>query len=568
MKNLTPGTVGAVNCKLLFRSHMLTSPCWLLASAASLFSLLFPLAGGASPQPLTLPIARQPLTLSWFVNFNAKAAVTMNSYAEQTAYKVLAERTGISVRFNHPPLGAEKERFNLLVVSGKYPDVIEADWFAYPGGSDKALRDGVIMPLNDLIRRYAPNFQALLDAHPEVFRQISTADGRIYAFPMLRLDPQVRSVWGPQIRADWLQKLGLAQPTTIDEWYRVLKAFKTRDPNGNGLADEIPFSVLTINGDRAVPGLPAPLWVFLGGFGLAPEFYRQNGKVHYSPAEPAYRDFLMTMRQWYREGLLDPDYVSQTERQFDARMTNNLVGAYAGFNGGGLARFTSMNKARFPGFRLVAVPYPSGPGSAGKHYLTWPEAGQIYSGVGAAISSQNRHVVETVKFLDYGYSEQGGLALGYGREGLSYTMVDGAPRYTDLVMHNPKLSVAEAIYAHARVQSAPLVQDARYLKQFYTMPEQAEAVAIWAAASPELLLPALEVDTADSRKFNAIMSDLKLYIAEMTTRFITGREPMENFGLYLKKLDQAGVGRATAYMQKALDRYDSKSPAGPAPAQP
>jgi putative aldouronate transport system substrate-binding protein len=552
---------------IFLKLSMLTLPktLWCVAMAVTMASL--PLDVGAAPEALLLPIVKQPLTLTWFANFNAKAAVSMHSYAEQSAYQVLAERTGIRVRFDHPPLGAERERFNLLAVSGKYPDVIEADWFTYPGGSEKALRDGVIVPLNDLIRRHAPNFQALLDANPEVFRQVSTADGRIYAFPMLRLDPEVRNVWGPQIRADWLEKLGLAAPDTIDDWYRVLKAFRTRDPNGNGKVDEIPFSVLTINGDRTVPGLPAPMWVFLGGFGLAPEFFRRDGTVHYSPAEPAYRDFLATMRRWYAEGLIDPDYVAQTERQFDARMTNNLVGAYAGFNGGGLARFTSMNRQRFPGFRLVAVPYPSGPHSAGRHYLTWPEAGQVYSGIGAAVSSQNRHVVETVKFLDYGYSKEGGNTLSYGREGLSYTMVDGLPRYTERVMHNPKLSVAEAIYQHARVQSAPLVQEANYLKQFYTMPEQREAVSIWAGAAPDLLLPALEVDPADARKFNAIMSDLKLYIAEMTTRFITGREPMENFGLYQAKLEQAGVQRAIGYMQKALDRYQSKAPAAP-PAVP
>ncbi|MQA20059.1 extracellular solute-binding protein [Rugamonas sp. FT103W] len=510
----------------------------------------------ASAAEPTLPIVTQPLHLSWFANFNGKAAVSINSYAEQSAYQVLAARTGIVVDFNHPPLGAERERFNLLAVSGKYPDVIEADWFSYPGGSAKALSDGVIIPLNDLIRRYAPNLQALLDANPEVFRQISTDDGVIYAFPMLRIDPQVRSIWGPQIRADWLERLNLAKPETIADWYQVLKAFKTRDPNGNGRADEIPFSALTIPGEKQVPGLPPPLWVFLGGFGLAPEFYQKDGKVHYSPADPAYRDFLVTMRQWYSEGLLDPDYLSQTERQFDAKMTNNQVGAYAGYNGSGLARFTAMNQARFPGFHLTPVAYPTA--ADGKRYLTWPEAGQIYPGVGAAISTQNRHVIETVKYLDYGYSREGGLALSFGKEGLSYRMVDGEPRYTDLILKNPKLSVAEAIFAHARPQSGPLVQDVRYLKQFYSLPEQAEAVRIWSDASDELLMPAVEVGAADARKFNAIMSDLKIYVAEMTTRFILGREPLDNFDNYRKKLDQAGIQRAIGYMQKALDRSRAK----------
>ncbi len=82
--------------------------------------------------------------------------------------------------------------------------------------------------------------------------------------------------------------------------------------------------------------------------------------------------------------------------------------------------------------------------------------------------------------------------------------------------------MAEAIFVHARPQSGPLVQDPRYLKQFYAMPEQADAVRIWSDASDELLMPAVEVGAADARKFNAIMSDLKIYVAEMTTRFILG----------------------------------------------
>jgi putative aldouronate transport system substrate-binding protein len=515
----------------------------------------------AQPAEPQLPIVREPLTLTWFADFNGKAAVSIKSYAQQSAYQVLAQRTGISVAFQHPPLGAEKERFNLLAVSGKYPDVIEADWYGYPGGSSKALKDGMIIPLNDLIRRYAPNLQAVLDANPEVFRQVSTEDGVLYAFPMLRLDPEVRSIWGPQVRADWLARLGLKAPETIDDWYRMLKAFKMRDPNGNGLADEIPLSALAVTGERSAPGLPQPLWVFLGAYGLAPEFFQKDGRVHYSPAEPAYRDFLATMHRWYREGLLDPEYLSQTERQFDAKMTSDTVGAYAGYNGSGLARLSGMSRGRVPGFRLQAVPYPAG--ASGKHYITWPEAGLAYFGRGAAISSQNRHVIETVKFLDYGYSREGGLALSFGKEGLSYRMVDGAPRYTDLILHNSKLSVAEAIFAHARPQIGPLIQDVRYLNQFYSLPEQSEAIKTWASGSSELLLPALEVGPRDARKFATVMVDLRTYIAEMTTRFILGREPLEHFDAYLAELRRAGVLQAIGYMQNAFDRYQAKRPAAP-----
>jgi putative aldouronate transport system substrate-binding protein len=203
------------------------------------------------------------------------------------------------------------------------------------------------------------------------------------------------------------------------------------------------------------------------------------------------------------------------------------------------------------------VPYPAG--ASGKSYATWPESALVYFGRGAAISSQNKHVIETVKFLDYGYSKEGGLALSFGRAGLSYTMVDGQPRYTDQVLRHPKLSVAEAIFAHARPQIGPLIQDVRYLNQFYSLPEQGEAIKTWAAASSELLLPALEVGPRDARKFSTIMVDLRTYIAEMTTRFILGREPLSNFDAYLAKLRQAGVQDAVGYMQTAYDRYRAKT---------
>ena len=52
---------------------------------------------------------------------------------------------------------------------------------------------------------------------------------------------------------------------------------------------------------------------------------------------------------------------------------------------------------------------------------------------------------------------------------------------------------------------------------------------------------------------------MKIYVAEMTTRFITGREPLGHFDAYRRKLDQAGLPFAVEAMQRALDRYDSKA---------
>jgi putative aldouronate transport system substrate-binding protein len=74
-----------------------------------------------------------------------------------------------------------------------------------------------------------------LKAHPEYDRMIRTDNGSYYCFPMLRDDPRLLNATGLIIRKDWLDELGLAVPTTIDEWYTVLRAFKEKRERAPGL---------------------------------------------------------------------------------------------------------------------------------------------------------------------------------------------------------------------------------------------------------------------------------------------------------------------------------------------
>src|SRR5262249_16257886 len=135
----------------------------------------------------------------------------------------------------------EQDQFNLLVASGKYPDIVEFDWLHnYAGGPAKAVKDGVIVRLNDLIDRFAPNLTGLLAAHPDWRKQIVTDEGDIYGFPFLRGAPSLLTFMGPVIRGEWLEKLGLAVPRTLDEWHTMLSAFKAQNANGRGTT--LPFS--------------------------------------------------------------------------------------------------------------------------------------------------------------------------------------------------------------------------------------------------------------------------------------------------------------------------------------
>ena len=165
-------------------------------------------------------------SITYWCNLNENIGSYYKDMGESPFGKGLMENTGVDITFLHPPTGGENEQFNLLVADGDLPDVMEYHWQNYPGGPEKAISDGVIVSLNDIIDQYCPNLKAYLDANPEIARQCRTDDGNYYAFPFIRGNEELRVTEGLFIRQDWLDELGLEIPTTIDEWHTVLTAFK------------------------------------------------------------------------------------------------------------------------------------------------------------------------------------------------------------------------------------------------------------------------------------------------------------------------------------------------------
>ncbi|WP_293913784.1 extracellular solute-binding protein [Deinococcus sp.] len=505
-------------------------------------------------EALKLPIS-QNLTLKIWAPFNANANGAIKNFGEMTLYKMLEGSTGIKVDFEHPPLGSEKERFNLLLASRNYPDIIEYSWFDVPGGPEQMLRQGVIVRLNEAIAKYAPNLTKYLAANPGLRRDISTDDGDIYAFPAIRINPLKEGVtYGPTLRADWLERLKLRPPRSVADWTAVLKAIKTGDPNGNGKPDEIPLS-----GDStsASTGIPLTVQGFLSAYNLAPGFYQSApGKVGYAEITDDYKRFLTQMHQWYAAGLIDPDFMSSTTQQLDAKVLQNRVGAFYGYAGSGMGRYLANAAKQIPGFSLVAAPYAFGQG--GKNYMPFHSASRRYQGYGAAISGTNKSIPETVKWLDYQYSPAGRLAVNFGKEGATYTLVNGQPVYTDMITKNPKLSMAQALTYCCRPQFLIGIQDIRYIRQLFSLPQQQSAYQLWRRASFERVLPGVTPSQGDSRKFASIMNDVNTYVAEMTAKFITGAEPLERFDAYAARVKDQGIDEATGIMQRALDRYNAR----------
>jgi len=500
------------------------------------------------------PIVKEPLTLTIFSSIDAKVGATLSSYSEIACFKEMEKITGITVEWLHPPAGQEGEQFNLMLASMDLPDMIWWNWSSVTGGPAKMIDDGIIIRLNEHIDKYSVYLKNLLNTNETVRKQSVLDDGTLYMFPMVRLRKDRPEEWfktfGWQIRKDWLDRLGLEPPTTIDEMYTVLKEFKEKDANGNGDPnDEIPF---ISKGNDGLKNLA-------GAFGVLYSFYNNNGTVKYGPVEPEFKEYLATLNKWYAEGLLDSEYVVTDTASFNAKVTNNIGGMYCGNLAGDMGRFLGLMEKENPEFDLIALPWPIGP--YGKPSATSADYNKIVIGLGTAITTKNEHIEETVKWLDYPYGEEGNLLFNFGIEGESYVMENGEPKFTDIILNNPDGYTIDQALSRYNMSSAnfSIVKDSRYFEQTaLAYPQQQHAQEVWDPADKSLLLPPITLTSEESSRFASIMTEVNTYVDEMFTKFVIGQEPLDKFDEFVDNIKKLGIEEAIQIQQAALDRYNSR----------
>lgn len=500
--------------------------------------------------------AKYPDKFTYWASLNGNVSATMKNFNEMGVYKQLEKLTNTKVEFQHPPIGQEKEGFNLMIASGSLPDVIEYNWGTdVAKGPDNAIKEKTIIRLNELIEQNAPNLSKYLKDHPDVKKLITTDEGNMYVMPFIRGDDALLTFNGNALRKDWLDKLNLQAPTTIDEWYTTLKAIKEKDPNGNGKADEIPFLLKSDPKDRGTS--MNALTAFGEAWGISSEFYQEGGKVKYGPIQPEFKDLMSTLTKWYKEGLIDRDFAATDGKLQDAKVTSNVLGGVFTYVGSGIGRYMDLVTPTNPNFKLIGTLSPVLK-KGDKPILGQKDA--AFTGIGAAISATAKNPAEIVKWLDYAYSPEGTMLFNFGIDGESYKLDNGYPKYTDIVAKNPdKLPMAQAIAKFARSSfNGPFIQDKRYIEQFAAKPEQQEAIKNWMNADNKKQLPPLSPTSEESSKYATIMNDANTYLDQMITKFIMGAEPIENYDKFTAKLKSMGIEDAIKLKQDQLDRFNSR----------
>lgn len=473
-----------------------------------------------------------------------RGSKTYSDYAETPFAEELAKRTGVQIEYQSAPEGTTSEALNLLLASGDLPDLIQTDWKSVMGGPDKTIDDKIILQLNDVFDQYAPNLKKQLKDNPQVDRMVKTDSGKYYVFPFIRGDDKLLVYNGPMIRKDWLDEAKLEEPQTIDEWYRMLKTFKDMEKIDYPLA---------INANAFKEGC------FVGAFGVKRGFYVEDSKVKYGPIELEYKDFLLTMNKWYAEGLIDKDFAIMDTKGLDSRILNGKAGATVGNLGGNMGKWLNSMKDKDGTFDLEGVQYPV------LKKGDRPKFGHLdnpYSPTtSVAITTSCKNVDVAARFLDYGYSEEGHMLYNFGIEGESYNMVDGYPKYTDLIMKNPNnLTVSDAMEAYAQSSiGGPFVQDVKYLEQYVSLPQQSAAVNVWSETdAKKYVMPPVMPLQSESAELGKLLSDITTYENEMFLKFVMGVEPIDKFDQYVARIKDLKIDRVIKIYQDALDRYNKR----------
>jgi len=220
-------------------------------------------------------------------------------------FDLYQEELGINISYAWTVQGgytddAYKQKINVTLASGDLPDVITVT-----SAQLKQLADAdVIEDLTGYFDQYASDLtrQVYSDEGSSVLDS-ATFEGKLMAIP--NLEASIESAQFLWIRKDWLDKLGLDVPTTMQELLAVSTAFATQDPDGNGIADTYGLAITKdlYAGCMGVEG-------FFAGFHAYPNFWTTDadGKLVYGSVQPEMKDALTALAAMYQNGEIDQEF--------------------------------------------------------------------------------------------------------------------------------------------------------------------------------------------------------------------------------------------------------------------
>lgn len=482
-------------------------------------------------------VSQEPVTLTAFIHWGNVYVLNDDWFILDEAERLTNVKLKGTASVNDTDSTAA---YNLMIAGGDLADLVSGTI----NNANKYGMEGAFAPLNDLIKEHAPNFAAFLDNNLEVKTGITAPDGNIYIIPFV-YELLVSEAWF--LRQDWLDKLDLKIPTTLDELHTVLTAFRNDDPNGNGLKDEIPV-LDRGTGTGCAEGLLS-LW------GLNYDLYvDQEGAIQYGRYSDQYKVAIKGLSQWFSEGLIDPEIYTRGGQSREQLFSENNGGCIHDW----IPSTTGFNKSMkdvVDGFYLTGfLPVADVNGDV------WEVSSrQRMEGIGWSISSACKDPVTAIKYMDFWWTDTGRRLSTYGIEGDTYTLVDGQPVFTDKVLKSGT-SVNDYMRSHGgQVNVIAYLHDASYENQMMADPGP-EVTKMYADAGvvytrnknvPTLSFTEEELDVITSKLPTCVT-----YMDEMQTKWtFDGSTIDDTFDSYMDTLKGMGMDDVLAAYNSAYARY-------------
>lgn len=349
--------------------------------------------------------------------------------------KEVERLTGIKVKMEKPG-GNMNDKLLPAISAGEKYDLIQVDKQLMEILYDQ----GVLTPIDDKIKA------SKIISDPAVFPekewdQVKMKDGKIYG-----VFTKFQGGTMPTVRKDWLVKLGLSEPKTLDEYYNVLKAFKEKDPDGNSKDDTYGLSTA---GLYEIQG-------FMSGAGVKAGYVMKDGKrtIPYATdaAVPVYEWFA----KLYKEGILDPNFATNDTGKMRDLFLTDRVGMVTYWDAW-VGMFNNMRKQKDPNTKFEAKGILPAAGPDGKIIM---RRGDPNVWIIPVNSPDPKTAME---FIEFWSTEKGNILGTLGIEGTDYTVKDG------------KYELTQSGKDHSMDHGSPFIYNTKWQNPFGLLPGVKEA---------------------------------------------------------------------------------------------
>lgn len=478
------------------------------------------------------PIVNDQITLTVYGQRDQNQA----EWKDMLVMQRYEEMTNIHMDFQEVPADGFAENKQLLFASNELPDVFLRSSLNQNEVSTYGVGSGQLMPLDDLIAEYAPNLTKIFEENPAMRTACMAADGHIYTIPFINLSATGKMDFKQWINVKWLEAVGKEVPATIEEFKDVLIAFRDGDPNGNGEKDEIPLGIRE----------PSSVYALGGPWGLGHQLRDTydidgEGKIHNWLCDDNFKEYLMFLNDLYQEGLLWQEYYKNDRSAWRSNLSGEMFGAmYMPYSD------VFLNcEQDYSGYEPLIGP-------TGEKY--WPDGMTGVETGTYALSNTCSDPAAAIRWVDYFFSEEGGLFFAFGEEGTTYYKDEnGRPVFNDEIL-NAEEGFMTALgkinmvpgggFPCLRVDLTDGVVASQRTK---------EAAAFLAPYLDEVYYAKPAVSAEDTDRVVAIEQDLNTYRDEAVTKFIIGEWGFDKWEEYCQTLEQIGIRDLETIYQSALD---------------